>query len=211
MKIYISGPMTGIESYNFPAFFEAAEYLREKGHEPINPAEIDVKQEGLDTETQEFGNRTPIDEDTYREYLSRDLGLLGSVDAVAALPGWESSNGATLEIDVARRLGIPVLKYPDLTGLERFPGAPLGEDIHRECESIKQLLIKKNRAYKNSALQPINVFSKASAVEQLSVRIDDKLKRISEADPNALGEDSILDLIGYLILLRIAQKVVRDN
>jgi len=66
------------------------------------------------------------------------------------------------------------------------------------------MLLAKNRAYGNSALQPIRVFSTANADEALLVRIDDKLSRIQQgrADDN---EDAITDLIGYLILLKAAR------
>ena len=72
------------------------------------------------------------------------------------------------------------------------------------CDDIKELLIHKNRKYGNSALKPCRVFSKASAVEQLLVRIDDKLNRIMQgAGLLANDEDVVNDLIGYLILLKI--------
>ena len=72
------------------------------------------------------------------------------------------------------------------------------------CDDIKELLIHKNRKYGNSALKPCRVFSKASPVEQLLVRIDDKLNRIMKgAGLLANDEDVVNDLIGYLILLKI--------
>ena len=72
------------------------------------------------------------------------------------------------------------------------------------CDDIKELLIHKNRKYGNSALQPCRVFSKASPVEQLLVRIDDKLNRIMKgAGLLANDEDVVNDLIGYLVLLKI--------
>jgi len=72
------------------------------------------------------------------------------------------------------------------------------------CDDIKELLIHKNRKYGNSALKPCRVFSKASAVEQLLVRIDDKLNRIMQgAGLLAEDEDVVNDLIGYLVLLKI--------
>jgi hypothetical protein len=68
----------------------------------------------------------------------------------------------------------------------------------------KELLIHKNRKYGNSALKPCRVFSKSSAVEQLLVRIDDKLNRIMKgAGLLANDEDVVNDLIGYLVLLKI--------
>lgn len=72
-----------------------------------------------------------------------------------------------------------------------------------QCDEIKQILLDKNRAYGDSALQPLRLFSKGVAREQLSVRIDDKLSRIQRGNEYP-GDDTILDLIGYLILYRIA-------
>ena len=72
------------------------------------------------------------------------------------------------------------------------------------CDDIKELLICKNRKYGNSALKPCRVFSKASPVEQLLVRIDDNLNRIMQgAGLLAEDEDVVNDLIGYLVLLKI--------
>lgn len=73
------------------------------------------------------------------------------------------------------------------------------------CDSIKELLIDKNKKYGDSALNPSRIFSKADAVEQILVRIDDKLNRIQKgAGLLANDEDVVSDLIGYLVLLKIA-------
>jgi hypothetical protein len=82
--------------------------------------------------------------------------------------------------------------------------APAGLDILKECLGIAEMLIEKNAAYGNSALAPVRIFSKASNVEQILVRLDDKLSRLARG--SAAGEDVILDLMGYLVLLRIAMK-----
>jgi hypothetical protein len=66
------------------------------------------------------------------------------------------------------------------------------------------MLIRKNIAYGNSALDPIRIFSKADAREQLHVRIDDKLSRIMRGT-EYIGDNDIDDLIGYLVLLKIAK------
>jgi hypothetical protein len=78
------------------------------------------------------------------------------------------------------------------------------ELITEECDALKAMLLEKNKAYGNSALNPLRIFSKASSVEQILVRIDDKLSRLKRG--SAAGEDVIKDLLGYLILLRIAEK-----
>ena len=70
------------------------------------------------------------------------------------------------------------------------------------CAEVRDMLLAKNKAYGDSALDPVRVFSKASSVEQILVRLDDKLSRISRG--HAAGEDCVMDLIGYLVLLIIA-------
>tara|TARA_X000000368_G_scaffold124168_2_gene97388 strand:- start:400 stop:726 length:327 start_codon:yes stop_codon:yes gene_type:complete len=81
------------------------------------------------------------------------------------------------------------------------------KEIARVCDDIKELLLYKNKQYGDSALNPSRIFSKASAVEQILVRIDDKLNRIKKgAGLVANDEDVIQDLIGYLVLLKIGLK-----
>lgn len=75
--------------------------------------------------------------------------------------------------------------------------------IKEVCLSVETLLLAKNRKYGNSALNPTRVFSKTDPVEQIRVRIDDKLSRIKSAQSDE-DEDVILDLLGYLVLLKIA-------
>ena len=80
------------------------------------------------------------------------------------------------------------------------------------CDDIKELLLYKNRKYGNSALKPVRIFSKSDSVEQILVRIDDKLNRIQQgAGLLDDDEDVIVDLIGYLVLLKIALAQRSDN
>jgi hypothetical protein len=83
-------------------------------------------------------------------------------------------------------------------------------DISAACDELKELLLNKNKRYGDAALSPLRVFSKADSVSQLLVRIDDKLSRIKNVQEDDL-EDPILDLLGYLILLRIAKKRLTAN
>ena len=76
--------------------------------------------------------------------------------------------------------------------------------IAATCEEIKRVLLEKNTAYGNSALDPVRIFSKADALEPLNVRIDDKLSRVARGSEFA-GDDTELDLIGYLVLRRVAR------
>jgi len=89
-RIYLSGPMTGHQDHNFPAFHAAADRFRKAGWDVANPAE-------------NFGGRTDLPREVY---LRADVAMLARCDAVALLPGWERSRGATLEAVLAAELGL---------------------------------------------------------------------------------------------------------
>lgn len=82
------------------------------------------------------------------------------------------------------------------------------EEIHLVLVEVNDLLLAKNRKYGDSALTPKRIFSRASAVEQIKVRLDDKLSRLAAGQADE-DEDVLMDLLGYLVLLRIAQS--RNN
>jgi len=81
------------------------------------------------------------------------------------------------------------------------PSQPL---LAKVSLALLRTLLLKNAAYGDSALNPVRIFSKADAVEQIKVRFDDKISRLSRGSD--AGEDVELDLIGYLILLRAAKE-----
>lgn len=97
-RVYLSGPMSGIEAHNFPAFRAAAAMLRANGLTVINPAEINV----------DVGAG-------WHECLRKDMAALASCDMLALLPGWQRSDGAHLELHVAHRLGMEIVMLEDLT------------------------------------------------------------------------------------------------
>ena len=89
MRIYIAGPMTGLPDLNYPAFNAEAARLRAMGHHVENPAENPKR-------------------DSWQGYMRLSIAQLVTCDAVALLPGWENSDGAKLEVDIARKLGLTV-------------------------------------------------------------------------------------------------------
>jgi hypothetical protein len=106
MKVYIAGPMSGHKYWNFPAFFEAEEQLTKLGHEAINPAHND----GATVEEALASAGSPERPNySWAYYMRRDLPNVLTADAVCVLPGWQSSKGALLEVEVAQALGIPLL------------------------------------------------------------------------------------------------------
>jgi hypothetical protein len=110
MKIYIAGPMSGIEDWNFPAFFEAEEQLKELGYEVINPAHND----GTNLEEALASAGTPErPTNSWAYYMRRDLPGVLAVDALCVLPDWQKSKGASLEVQVAQALGLPIYVLKD--------------------------------------------------------------------------------------------------
>lgn len=100
-SVYIAGPMTGIPQFNFPAFDEAARFLRGRGLTVISPSEIDdpaEREQALASTTGELGDVAR----PWGEFLTRDVAIvLTRVDAVVVLPGWSRSRGAVLEVTAA--------------------------------------------------------------------------------------------------------------
>jgi hypothetical protein len=77
-------------------------------------------------------------------------------------------------------------------------------DIATICDAIKALLLEKNKKYGDSALSPVRIFSKCTAEEAILVRLDDKLSRLRTQSIDE-DEDVLLDLMGYLVLLKVAK------
>ena len=86
------------------------------------------------------------------------------------------------------------------------PDADMKDKIKFECRMISDLLCQKNESYGDSACSPLQIFSKLEADDAICARIDDKLSRIANRGLNGDTEDTLFDLIGYLVLLKIARK-----
>lgn len=82
--------------------------------------------------------------------------------------------------------------------------------IAEVCDEVKELLLEKNKLYGDSAVNPKRIFSKADVLEQIFVRIDDKLSRISTTGTSGgkgvTHEDTLMDLMGYLVLAKVVMK-----
>ena len=76
--------------------------------------------------------------------------------------------------------------------------------IKKIAEEVTELLLQKNKDYGDTANNPISIFSKLDSTEALMARIDDKLSRIKNKGINDKTEDTVTDLIGYLILLKVS-------
>ncbi len=98
MKIYISGPMTGIDDYNRPAFFDAERRLKDAGYMVINPVINGVKQDA-----------------DWQTHMRADIKMLMDADGVALLENYSQSKGAMIEMRLASGLGIVCKSLKDWT------------------------------------------------------------------------------------------------
>lgn len=143
-RVYLAGPMTGYEYFNFPAFNAEAARLRATGLDVVNPAEHGI------VEGAEWG-----------DYLRYDIAKLVTCEAIHFLPGWEASKGARLEHSVAKALGMP-MNFAD--GAARDAGEvrvpvelaqrlvdpyrrePRAIHLHNEdCDQLRALLAQRER------------------------------------------------------------------
>lgn len=76
------------------------------------------------------------------------------------------------------------------------------EEVVKVTKGVINMLVEKNRKYGDSALNPKRIFSKANDLEQIYVRLDDKLSRIANRQDDE-DEDVLDDLLGYLFLAKI--------
>lgn len=99
-KIYIAGPMSGYDNFNYPAFHKAADELRELGCSVESPAEY---------EGRPLMPPTKEDAKPHSYYMREGLNKLLRCQAIYMLPGWQFSEGAKLEHRIAKACGMTIL------------------------------------------------------------------------------------------------------
>ena len=90
-KTYISGPISGWPDHNRSAFIDAEAQLRAAGHEVFNPID----------------NGLPSDSD-WSTHMRADIKALMECETIYMLRGWHASKGASLELHIAKQLGMAV-------------------------------------------------------------------------------------------------------
>lgn len=100
MRVYISGPITGLDrAVATKAFKDAEELLAKNGHDPVNPMEIKNPD----------GCACDLGVDLHHTWsccLRKDIRELITCDAILLLDGWQASLGARLEYHIATELGM---------------------------------------------------------------------------------------------------------
>lgn len=169
--VYISGPMRGYEDFNYPAFHKASDYLTKGGYEVLNPAE-------------NFNGDTNLPLETY---MRADLSMLLEATGIFMIKGWQNSEGARLELAVAKSLGLTVWYE--------------GDDA--EPVELEAARIVRNGAREQIYGHPSQDLGRTGNFwgippEQVALRmIQMKISRLMSTPTH---RDSVVDIIGYAIV-----------
>lgn len=112
-------------------------------------------------------------------------------------------NGYTTSSSINPKM---LLSKEELMKQEESPKLNFDWHLDKVSKQITDLLKSKNKAYGNTALNPSNVFSKLDSTEAICARLDDKLARIKNKGINDKTEDTVDDIIGYLLLLKMSME-----
>lgn len=197
-RAYISGGMTGLPNCNYTAFFEAEDFLKAKGFEPINPAR----------------NFDGDQSRELREYYSEDFKNLCTAGAIAFLPGWRQSQGARIEYMIARALELDmyqIIPNDQFVSPDNLHGNAklqfMDADLDGPVELVAGALVRNgarqaiygppDQDFKRTATMRTGLWGAEVATEQ--VALDMVLLKLSRLVGTPGHHDSIVDAIGYLI------------
>ena len=110
---YIAGKVSGLSAQQAAQHFADMQHeLLQSGYNVINPVEELRK---VNDHRRQMGEPPLTDKDNRRHIMSLCLyNLLLHADELHLMPDWQLSPGATLERDVAMRLGIPVVYHTSM-------------------------------------------------------------------------------------------------
>lgn len=102
IRVFLSGPMTGIKDYNFPLFNHVAEVFRECGYEVVNPVDICKKYKK---------ERVLSDKAVFDAMIAEQQEAERTCKVLVLLPGWEDSKGVRLELKTAIEKNMHIIQW----------------------------------------------------------------------------------------------------
>ncbi len=91
MMVYVAGPIKGTDDYH-ERFAAAAKKLRLEGHSVYNPAAANLEGSPLN------------------KIMAHLIPQLCECEAIALLPGWSLSDGAQIELRLAKYINLEVIE-----------------------------------------------------------------------------------------------------
>jgi nucleoside 2-deoxyribosyltransferase len=100
---YLSGPMTGYEQYNYPAFDRVAKHLRSLGYEIRSPHECEPETDSVS------------EEQLWENMMVKCMKMMEECSAIILMQGWPHSRGARRELEYAIRYDFQIFYYDEAT------------------------------------------------------------------------------------------------
>lgn len=133
MHIYISGQVTGLPPAQVAQKFKDAEmFLVGKGHTTISPTKI-----------------VPANVPSWEEAMRICINAITRADAVYALPCWENSRGARLELYIAKQLGLHILYLRPSEAAENEATNPPPDHFTRLSRLLEQVDVARRAGHKH--------------------------------------------------------------
>jgi hypothetical protein len=189
--LYLSGRMSGLPNYNRDRFNEIEYLVRELGYDVVNPAQIDLDEDGPDVVH------------TWEHYIKRDLSIIiEKCDGIVMFDDWQNSRGATLELYVAKQIGLKVY------GIDTYNCKLIdGVDLPAPFEAKDIVLGARRYTYGHPAdnfdfiagLWQATIGHKLKDGESVDLRdVAMMMLQVKVArEYNAPKRDNIVDIIGY--------------
>lgn len=114
LRVYIAGPMTGIDHFNYPSFYEAHDEIR------ANNDGVVILSPAHDDDGEIIAPPIPAYAKSHDFYLRQALAKLLEANAIYMLPGWEKSTGARLELTMAKTMGMELFRHPNAADCEKI-------------------------------------------------------------------------------------------
>lgn len=107
LRVFISGPISGKDKLNRPAFEHEERLLKEAGYKTFSPFNIAAPP----MEVHKEWCQLPFEEHSKLEwqyYMRVCIGQIPLCDEMRMLPHWQNSHGSRLEHQIARELGLKI-------------------------------------------------------------------------------------------------------
>lgn len=125
------------------------------------------------------------------------------IEPVDGPDGKQGPDGVNPWGDIGQGAGRVWQGVKDLDVEERT--TPFELSVDRILDHAKTMLVEKHKSYGRSALDPVRIFANSDRMEQLYVRLDDKLARVKNGHEYP-GDDTLMDILGYVTLILVARE-----